>query len=48
MSEHTRVRTLVRTADGVFIKFADERPGILDGSASVYVSAGPCVTWLGW
>lgn len=48
MNEHMRVDTLVRTADGVFLKFVDVRPNVLDGSASVYVSPGPCVTLLGW
>lgn len=48
VDEHMRVDTLVRTADGVFLKFVDVRPNVLDGSASVYVSPGPCVTLLGW
>ena len=45
---HMVVRMLVRTPDGIFIKFADTTPNILDGTASVYVSIGPCVTYLGW
>ena len=45
---HTVVSTLTRTSDGVFIQFTDSRAGVVDGSASVYVQPGPCVTLLGW
>lgn len=44
---HVKVRTLARTPDGVFIQFADDQAS-LDGTASVYVRPGLCVTWLGW
>ena len=45
---HSRRRTVTQTGNGVFMQFVDDRPGVVDGSASVYVSIGPCVTWLGW
>jgi hypothetical protein len=45
--EHVVLKAMLRTDVGVFLKFGDERPSVLDGTASVYVSPGPCVTWLG-
>ena len=42
------VKNLLRTSDGVFIKFADTSANVRDGSVSVYVTPGPCVAWLGW
>lgn len=42
-----RVTTLARTSDGILLQFRSP-PGVLDGSASVYVTMGPCVTLLGW
>jgi hypothetical protein len=47
-SDEMRLRTLARTSDGILLQFGDPRPGVLDGSASVYVTIGPCVTLLGW
>lgn len=48
LTEYMDVGTLARTNDGILLQFHDRRPGVLDGSASVYVSMGPCVTILGW
>jgi hypothetical protein len=47
-NEHMDLGTLARTRDGVLLQFRDRRAGIPDGSASVYVTIGPCVTLLGW
>jgi hypothetical protein len=47
-NDHMKVRTLVKTGDGVFLQLFTDTPRGLDGSASVYVAPGPCVTILGW
>jgi hypothetical protein len=47
-TEQMDLGSLARTKDGILLQFRDRRPGVLDGSASVYVTIGPCVTLLGW
>ena len=43
-----QVKTVLVTPDGVFLKFVDTSPNSNDGTASVYVTPGPCVAFLGW
>jgi hypothetical protein len=44
----TPVSMVVRTPDGILVHFAPRERNVLDGTATVYVTPGPCVTWLGW
>jgi phosphoribosylanthranilate isomerase len=43
-----RVISFVRGANGVLLALGHDNPGILDGTATVYVAPGPCITLLGW
>lgn len=44
----TRPTTIAFTTNGVLVQFDDTLTNRLDGSNSVYIDRGRCITYLGW
>lgn len=43
-----RVESFFRGPNGVLLALGHDNPNLLDGTATVYVTPGPCITLLGW